>query len=330
MVLLALLVVSIGVSLRFGAHSLSAADILQLVSPRFAADATTDRATVLTLLWDIRLPRLCAALVIGAGLSLAGAAYQGLFRNSLVSPDILGASAGSALGAALGLVGSFPVLGIQACAFLVGIAAVSLTCLLARAAGEGMVPLRLVLTGIVVGSLFMAGVSIFKILADPYSKLPAITFWLMGSVAPASRQDLLWLLPPLAIGCSVLLLLRWPLNLMAVGEEEARALGVPVGTVRLLALVGATLVTASTVAIAGVIGWVGLMVPHLARFWVGPNHRDLFPASLLIGALFLLWADNCARLLFPVEIPLGVVTCVCGAPVLLAMLRHTQRGWATS
>ncbi|WP_084442043.1 iron ABC transporter permease [Termitidicoccus mucosus] len=328
-VLLALLAASALVSLRVGAHPLAWADILQLWFPRFAADAVTDRGTVVSLLWEIRLPRLLAALGVGAGLSMAGAAYQGLFRNSLVSPDILGSSAGAALGAALGLTLSLPVVGVQTLGFLFGLAAVILTCGLGRAVGGGgHFTLRLVLTGMVVGSLFMAGVSVIKILADPYSKLPAITFWLMGSLAATTRADLALLFPPLALGVTVLLLLRWPLNLMALGEDEARSLGVPVTAVRVLVLVGATLITSATVAVAGIIGWIGLMVPHAARFWVGPNHRDLLPSSLLIGGICLLWADNLARCLFAVEFPLGVVTCACGAPVFLVMLRRSQKTWA--
>ena len=184
------------------------------------------------------------------------------------------------------------------------------------------------LTGMVVGSLGMAGVAVIKTLADPYSKLPLITYWLLGSLASVTTLDVKFLIPPLAVGVATLLLLRWPLNVMALGEDEARALGVPTGRVRVLTLISATLITAVAVAVAGVIGWVGLMVPHLVRFWIGPNHRDLLPTSLLLGAIFLLWADNLARWLFVVELPLGVVTCACGIPVFLALLRRASRNWS--
>ena len=316
------------VSLRFGAHPLSWADLLQLYFPSAADSATTDRATVLSLLWEIRLPRILAALAVGAGLSVAGASYQGLFRNSLVSPDILGASSGAALGAAMGLLLSLSIVGIQVLAFVCGLGAVTLTYLLSRTVGGGHFTLRLVLTGMVVSSLFMAGISVIKALADPYSKLPAITFWLMGSLSSVTRADVVLLAVPLVAGTAVLLALRWPLNAMALGDEEARALGVPTGLVRLLVLVSATLVTSATVAVGGIIGWVGLMVPHVTRFWVGPNHRELLPASALLGAGFLLWADNLARWMFAVEFPLGVVTCACGVPVFLFMLRRSQESWA--
>ena len=326
--LLVALAGSAAISLRFGAHPLTWPDLLQVWFPSATASAGTDRATVLALLWEIRLPRILAALAVGASLSVAGASYQGLFRNSLVSPDILGASSGAALGAALGLLLSLSIVGIQALAFGCGLGAVTLTYLLSRTVGGGHFTLRLVLTGMVVSSLFAAGISVIKALADPYSKLPAITFWLMGSLAAVTREDILMLAVPLVAGTAVLLALRWPLNAMALGDEEARALGVPTGLVRFLVLVSATLVTSATVAVGGIIGWVGLMVPHVVRFWVGPNHRDLLTTSLLLGALFLLWADNLARWMFAIEFPLGVVTCGCGVPVFLFMLRRSQRSWA--
>jgi len=324
--LMALGLVSVAVSARFGAHPLSWRDLGQLWFD--VEGATVDRATVATLVYDIRLPRILSALAIGAGLSVAGAAYQGLFRNSLVSPDILGASSGAAFGAALGIMLSWGVVAIQGLAFAAGLGAVVLTYGLSRSVGGGTFTLRLVLTGMVVGSLGMAGVAVIKTLADPYSKLPLITYWLLGSLASVTTLDVKLLLPPLAAGVATLLLLRWPLNAMALGEDEARALGVPTGRVRVLTLISATLITAVAVAVAGVIGWVGLMVPHLVRFWIGPNHRDLLPTSLLLGAIFLLWADNLARWLFVVELPLGVVTCACGIPVFLALLRRASRNWS--
>jgi iron complex transport system permease protein len=320
------LVASALISLRFGAHPLSWADLAQLWLD--APGARVDRATVATLIYDIRLPRLIAAAAIGAGLSVAGAAYQGLFRNSLVSPDILGASSGAAFGAALGILLSFGVLGVQALAFSLGLGAVVLTHALSRTVGGGAFSLRLVLTGMVVGSLAMAGVAVIKTLADPYSKLPIITYWLLGSLAAVTRSDIRLLLPPLVLGTAVLVALRWPLNVMALGEDEARALGVPTGRVRTLTLISATLITAVSVSIAGVIGWVGLMVPHLVRFWIGPNNRELLPTSVLLGALFLIWADNLARLSFRIELPLGAVTCACGIPVFLVLLRRASRSWS--
>ncbi|PTY05108.1 iron ABC transporter permease [Opitutaceae bacterium EW11] len=317
---------SVCLSLRIGAHPLSWADLGQLWFP--VGSATVDRSTVATLVYQIRLPRIVAALSIGAGLSVAGASYQGLFRNSLVSPDILGASSGAAFGAALGIMLSLGIAAVQGLAFASGLSAVLLTYLLSRSVGGGTFTLRLVLTGMVVGSLAMAGVAVIKTLADPYSKLPMITYWLLGSLSAITAADVKVLLPPLLAGMAVLMALRWPLNAMALGEEEARALGVATTRIRLLTLLSATLVTSVSVAIGGVIGWVGLMVPHLVRFWIGPNHRDVLPRSFLLGALFLLWADNLARCLFAGELPIGAVTCACGIPVFLLLLRRASGSWS--
>jgi iron complex transport system permease protein len=328
-ILLAVLGFSVLISLRFGPHRLSWADLFQLWLPSMAAGADTARATVETLIYGIRLPRIIAGMAVGAALSVAGVSYQGLFRNSLVSPDILGASAGAAFGASIGILFSWSILGIQALAFLFGLLAVGTTCVLSRSMGGAHFALRLVLTGMVVGSLFAAGISVIKVVADPYSKLPAITFWLMGGLSAVTARDTWFLLPPLAAGVCLLLALRWPLNTMALGEEEARALGVPTGLIRVLTLLGATLITSASVAVGGIIGWVGLMVPHLARFWVGPNHRDLLPTALLTGAIYLLWADNIARWLFSVEFPLGIVTCACGVPAFVVLLRRSQKSWAS-
>lgn len=317
------------ISVRYGIVRLSWADLLQLWFPSFESSATTDRATVQILLFDIRIPRVLSALLIGAALSVSGAAYQGLFRNSLVSPDILGASSGAAFGAAMGIMMSLGVFGVQTLAFALGMGAVLFTYALSRATGPGHFTLKLVLTGMVVSSLFMAGISVIKSLADPYSKLPLITFWLLGSLSAVTKGDLLILAPPVLAGSAALLALRWPLNAMALGEDEARAIGIPTGKVRAATLVFATLITSVSVAIAGVVGWVGLMAPHLVRFWIGPNHRDLLPCSALLGAGFLLWADNAARSVFRAELPLGAVTCAFGVPIFLVVLKRTQKAWSS-
>jgi len=326
--LIALLLVSAVVSVFIGAHPLSFADIAQLFSAGTGADGTgTETETVSLLVYEIRLPRIAASASIGAALALAGAAFQSLFRNSLVSPGILGASSGAAFGAALAMLLSLPVVAVQATAFAGGLGAVLLAAVLGGGWRATPSPLRLVLTGMVVGQLCGSGVAIVKLLADTESKLPAITFWLMGGLSGMARGDLVLLLPPLAAGAVVVLRLRWSLNLLALGEDEARALGAPVRATRVLTLLGATLLASACVAVAGVVGWVGLMAPHAARCWVGPNNRDLLPVAALLGALFMLWADNAARSLASAEIPLGIVTSVVGAPVFLAMLQRLGRGW---
>jgi iron complex transport system permease protein len=321
-------VLSFFLSLCHGAYPLTVADLLQLVAPQWAMDATVDVATVRTLVWEIRLPRILAALLIGSGLAVSGAAYQGLFRNSLVSPDILGASSGAAFGAAIGLLLGRSIVLVQLLAFVFGLFAVGMTCTIGQALGRGQGALRLVLTGMVTGSLFVAGISVIKTVADPYDSLPAITFWLMGSLSGVKWIDLAVLFPPTFLGVLLLCGMRWKLNVMSLSEEEARSIGIPIRRIRFLTLLSATLISSVTVAVGGLIGWVGLLIPHMVRFMVGPNNRVLLPYSLLFGGIYLLWADNLARWLFRTEFPLSVVTCLCGAPVFLILLRRSGKGWA--
>ena len=280
------------------------------------------------VLLQVRLPRILAGMLIGAGLSTSGAAYQGLFRNPMVSPDILGASAGAGFGAAAGILLGFGILGIQCLSFAFGLAAVLLTCAAAarlKRAGDPI--LTLVLVGILVGSIFTALVSLTKYVADPYSKLPAITFWLMGSLAAIHVRDVEFAVGPMLLGLAPLILLRWNLNVLAFGEEEARALGADTGKLRWIIILCATLLTASAVSVAGMVGWIGLVIPHLARMIVGPDYRVLLPASLLLGSAYMLLADDLARSVYATEIPLGIVTSLVGAPFFLYLLMRSQRGW---
>ena len=321
-------ILSFFISLRIGAYPIAWRDLLRLIDPAFYVSSETSNDVVHTVLWNIRLPRIFAALLIGSGLSVAGASYQGLFRNSLVSPDILGASSGAALGAAIGLLLGFPVIGVQGLAFILGLLAVSATVFMSRAVGGESGNLRLVLTGMVTASMAVAGISIVKTVADPYDSLPSITFWLMGSLSGVKWRDLAVLTPPTLLSMTLLIMLRWKLNAMAFNEEEAKTIGVSTTRIRVLTLLSATLISSVAVAIAGLIGWVGLLIPHMCRFWVGPNHRILLPVSVLAGGVYLLWADNFARSTFRIECPLSVVTCICGAPVFLILLKRTTKGWA--
>jgi iron complex transport system permease protein len=281
------------------------------------------------VLLQVRLPRILAGILIGAGLSTSGAAYQGLFRNPMVSPDILGASAGAGFGAAAGILLGFGIIGIQCLSFAFGLAAVLLTCAAAsRLSREGDPILTLVLVGILMGSIFTALISLTKFVADPYSKLPAITFWLMGSLAATHVRDVQFALAPMLLGIAPLVLLRWNLNVLSFGEEEARALGAATGRLRWIIILCATLLTASAVSIAGMVGWVGLVIPHLARMIVGPDYRVLLPASLLLGATYLLLVDDVARSIYATEIPLGILTSLVGAPFFLYLLMRSRRGWA--
>ena len=274
-----------------------------------------------TVVWLVRMPRILAAILVGGALSVSGATYQGLFRNPMVSPDILGASAGASVGACFMMLLNQGNAMIQLGAFVMGIGAVALSHFLSKAVGRGgSMILLLVLCGMTVNTLFQAVVSIIKYMADTESQLPEMTYWLMGSIAKAGYDDLLFFLITFVIGVVPILALRWRLNVLSFGEDEAKAMGVNVSTVRLISIICATLLTAAVVSIAGTIGWVGLMIPHLVRFLVGPNNKTLVPMSLLTGGLFMLIIDNLCRSLLAYEIPLGVLTSLLGAPFFIFIL----------
>ena len=317
-VLLALLC---AMALAIGPLRLSAADILAALQ-----GSGSDQAA--TVVWQIRLPRIAAALMAGAALAAAGAAYQTLFRNPLVSPDILGVSAGAGLGAVLGIFLSLPVFGIQLLAFAGGMAAVALVGLVASAVRHTDHTLVLVLTGVVVGALAGAMTSLLKVLADPYDQLPAITFWLLGSLASVTPDDIWPVLPAVLIGLVPLVLLGWRINVLSMGDDEARALGVETGRLRLMVIAAATLATAAVTALAGVLGWVGLVIPHIARMLVGPDFTRLLPVSLLLGAGYLLIVDTLARAISGTEVPLGILTAVVGAPFFIWLLARGRRVWS--
>jgi iron complex transport system permease protein len=280
------------------------------------------------VLFFVRLPRVAAAMLVGAALAAAGAAYQGLFRNPLVSPDILGVSAGAGLGAVLGIFLALPVVGIQLLAFLVGLGTVGLVLLIAASVRGREPVLVLVLAGVVVGALAGSVISLLKVLADPYDQLPAITFWLLGSLAAIKLEDLTTTVPVAALGLVPLALLRWRINVLSLGDEEAKALGINAGRLRIVVIAAATLMTASVVAIAGIIGWVGLIMPHMARMLVGPNFDRLLPAAMILGAGYLLLVDTLARTIAAVETPIGILTAFVGAPVFLWLLARGRHGWA--
>ena len=285
-------------------------------------------AAAIDVMLQIRGPRVLAAVLVGAALAIAGAAFQGLFRNPLVSPDLLGASSGAALGAVLGIYFSLGVFAIEACAFAGGLAAVSAVYLIGSAMRARDPILLLVLTGVVIGSLLGAGVGLVKYVADPYNQLPAMTFWLLGSLAATTASDLVPLLGPVAFGTLVLVALRWRMNVMSLPDEEARALGVPTGPLRIAIIAAATLVTSASVAAAGIIGWVGLVVPHIARTLVGPDFARLLPASALLGGGFLLAIDTIARTATATEIPLGILTALVGTPFFIWLLAGMSKTWS--
>lgn len=328
LVALALLLLGILAAFSMGRFAITPADLLRALAARVAGTPSGLPPAVEAVVFQIRGPRVLAAVLIGGGLALSGAAFQGLFRNPLVSPDLLGASSGAALGAVLGIYGSLPILGIELLSFCGGLAAVGAVYGVGAALRGGDAVLVLVLTGIVVGSLLGAGIGLLKYLADPYNQLPAITFWLLGSLAGFGVADLLPLGLPVLAGSALLLALRWRMNVMSLPDEEARALGAATGPLRIAIVAAATLVTAASVAAAGIVGWVGLVVPHLARFLVGPGFPRLLPTAALLGGAYLLAIDTAARTMASVEVPLGVLTAVIGTPFFIALLARTRGGWA--
>jgi iron complex transport system permease protein len=310
-----------------GRYPLAVMDVLRVLwSWAGGAPHGLDPA-VETVVLQIRGPRVLSALLVGAALAAAGAAYQNLFRNPLVSPDILGVSAGAAVGAVLGIFLSLGVVMIQGMAFAGGLLAVALVYFTARAVRGHDPLLVLVLAGVVLGSLLGACVALMKYLADPYNQLPAITFWLLGSLASVNPADLRLAAPLMIIGLIPLWLLRWRINVLALDDEEARALGVATGRIRLVVIICATLMTSAAVAIAGVVGWIGLVIPHFARLLSGPDFSRLLPLSVLLGAGFLVAVDTLARVLANVEIPLGVLTAFVGTPLFLWQLATAKRGF---
>ena len=314
------------VSLFVGRFTVPAADVAHILASRLWPIARDWPASVETIVLQIRLPRAILAMFVGAGLSVSGAAFQGMFRNPLVSPDLLGVTAASGFGAALALLLSRGAFELELIAFLFGILGVGLTYLLARTYRSTPM-LMLVLSGVIVAAFFSALLSGAKYLADPDSKLPAITYWLLGSLNGSSMRSLKLALPPIVLGGTGLMLVRWRLNVLSMGDEEARSLGVRTDRLKGIIIVCTTLITAAAVSVCGIVGWVGLVIPHLARMWVGPDHRALLPAACSIGATYLLLIDDVARTASASEIPLGILTAIVGAPFFAYLLRKTQGGW---
>ena len=324
----AVLIAGLLLAFTVGRYPVSLGDLLTVLLAKVTGQTADVPTAVQSVVLQVRGPRVMAAALVGAALAVAGTAFQGLFRNPLVSPDILGASSGAALGAVIGIFFSLGALAIPAFAFVGGLVAVAAVYVIGSAVRARDPILVLVLTGVVVGALLGAGVGLVKYLADPYNQLPAMTFWLLGSLAAANVSDLLPLFGPVAFGTAVLIALRWRMNVMSLPEEEARSLGVPTGPLRVAIVAAATLTTSASVATAGIIGWVGLVVPHLARSLVGPDFARLLPTAAILGGGYLLVIDTLARTAAEVEIPLGILTAVVGTPFFIWLLASMQRTWS--
>ncbi|QUN05371.1 iron ABC transporter permease [Shewanella yunxiaonensis] len=315
-----LLLIAMVFALTSGKYPLNLADIGHLLIDNKTADPQLS-----IVFWQIRMPRMLAAVMIGAGLAAAGTAYQGMFRNPLVSPDILGVAAGAGMGASVAILLGLSMLLIQSLAFAGGLLVVGLVCVIARFTRRQDPVLSLVLIGIAVGTVCSAMISLIKVLADPYTELPSITFWLLGGLNSITLSDLKIAAPLTLLGILPLWLLRWRMNLLSLPDEEASALGVNVVRLRAVFIISATLITASAVAIAGIIGWVGLVIPHICRMLTGANNQRLLPMAMATGAILLLVTDTLARTVSAVELPLGILTALIGAPFFLLLLMRRER-----
>ena len=281
------------------------------------------------VLFQSRIPRILAAVLIGCALAVSGAAYQGIFRNPMVSPDLLGASAGAGFGAALGFLLGISTIWVQCMSFGFGLASVGITCMISKKVSWDIEqsPILLVLSGIVVGALFQAFISIVKYVADPFDTMPSIAFWLMGGLTYVTALDVAFLAIPVLAGCVILFLLRWRINLLSLGTDEAESLGVSVKRCRGIIILCATFMTASSVAVGGMIGWAGLIVPHFARMFAGPDYKKMLPCAAVMGSIFLLLVDDVARCMTAQDLPIGILTAIIGAPVFVTLLAKGRRGF---
>ena len=312
-------------SMSIGHYEISAYEVLDMLFSKLVASEMRYGEMMQTVVFEVRLPRVILAMMVGCSLSVSGAVYQCVFKNPMASPNILGTSSGAGLGTALAIIFSFGAVYTQMISFAFGLLAVAITYAISAKIGRrGNLILVFVLTGILVSTVFQALISLVKYIADPYEKLPAITFWLMGSLSTAGKNDILIILIPFLLGIVPLFLMRWRLNILSLGDDDVKCLGIDVRNLRLIVIGCSTLLTASCVSVAGIIGWVGLIVPHIARMLVGSNFIALLPGSALIGATYLLLIDDAARGIFKAEIPLSILTALIGAPYFIYLLVKTK------
>jgi iron complex transport system permease protein len=312
-------------SMFLGRYPLTPNDVFEVLYSMVGghvSDISLDKSIII----GIRIPRVLLAMLVGAGLAIAGSACQGMFQNPIVSQDILGVSTGAGFGAVLGIMISENPALITLLSFCFGIISVMIVMIIGKVNKTKPV-LTLVLSGIIVSSIFSALISLIKYLADPYDKLPTIIYWLMGSFASASYQDIEIAFIPIVGGMILLLLLRWRMNILSLGDEEAHSLGEKPEQLRWLVIIAVTFITASAVTVSGIIGWVGLVIPHICRMIMGVDHKLLFPTSIIIGASFLGFIDIISRTLTPAEIPIGILTAIIGAPFFAILFNRVKRGW---
>lgn len=320
-------IICIFISLLLGRYPLDVATVLTVILNKLGVTNYNVGEMATSIVWDIRLPRALLGVLVGASLAVSGAAFQGVFRNPLVSSSILGVSSGAGFGAALAILLFNQTVMIYLFAFGFGILAVIFSYLIGRTYNTTPT-VMLVLGGTIVSSVFTSLISLVKYMADPYDQLPKITFWLMGSLASASYKDIMIAGIPMLIGIIGLVLIRWRINILSMGDKEARALGVNLSLLKGILIISATLATAGAVCVSGVIGWVGLIIPHISRMLVGNDNRLLIPTSISIGACYLVIVDNVSRSLTGSEIPLGILTAIIGAPFFVYLLKRKAGGWS--
>lgn len=309
------------VCLCLGRMNVPVKDVVSSIAAIFTGDS--DNAQNYSIVVNLRLPRVIMAIIVGAGLSCAGASFQCLFSNPLATPDILGVASGTSVGAILAIILSRSMLETQLIALVFGLAAVWVTIKVAGDNESGSM-VFLVLAGTIISSLFNALGSLLKYTADPQSKLPQITYWLMGSVTSASYSRIIVGCPLIIAGIIVIYLLRWKLNILSLSEDEARSSGIDIKKIRLVFIVASTVITASVVSMCGQVGWIGLLIPHSARLIVGSNNRYVIPLCISLGAAFMIPIDTLSRTISAIELPLSILTAIIGAPVFISLLRKNR------
>ncbi|MCA1006697.1 iron ABC transporter permease [Rhodococcus hoagii] len=318
-------IVAVGlISLSVGRYTVPVNEVARILINEVISLPRTWTEAESNVVLGVRLPRVLLGMLVGGGLALGGAALQAAFRNPLVSPQILGVSSGASFGGVLALMFGLGSTFLVGGAFLFGLAALGMVLLIGRSRSGGAL-LMIVLGGVVTSAFFSALVSFITYVADPYTTLPSIVFWLMGSLATADMAKVLIAAIPILAGSAVIIGLRWRINILSLGDDDAASLGVNPGRLRALLLTMVALMTAGAVAVSGVIGWVGLVVPHIARLWVGPDHRISMPTTFVLGAAYLTIIDTLSRTVSSGEIPLGILTAIIGAPVFVLLLRNSRR-----
>ncbi|MDO5718592.1 MAG: iron ABC transporter permease [Tissierellia bacterium] len=327
-VLMILLPIIVGViALCIGRYIVAPKEVISVLGNKLLGNSDAIEDVNLSVVWNIRLPRIILGMLVGMGLSVSGTAFQGLFSNPLATPDTLGVAAGSAFGAALGMLVTTNMFLVQIIALIFGIIAVGITYMISKLKGKSTI-LMIVLAGMVTSSFFQALISLIKYVADPETKLPAITYWLMGSMASVSFESLLAGAPFILLGVIILYSLRWRLNVLSLSEDEAKTMGINVLYLRWLVIIASTLVTAAAVSMCGQVGWVGLLIPHISRMIVGSNHQKVIPLSISLGAIYMILIDTLARSMTAAEIPLSILTALIGAPFFAYLLRKTGGVWS--